>query len=96
MLESLLIIMLQATQLREYNTGVFSSKYCQISKNTYFEEHMRMAAFENKLPRVWLTFVGNYLSKLWFIRLLLNVQQFQTKLKRGCFFVNFHKRYITV
>ena len=44
--------MLQATQLREYNTGVFSSKYCQISKNTYFEEHMRTAAFESKIEFV--------------------------------------------
>ena len=41
--------MLQATQLREYNKGVFSSNYCEISKNTYFEEHLRTAAFESKI-----------------------------------------------
>ena len=51
MLESLLI-MLQATQLTECNTGVFSSNYCEISKNTYFEEHLRTAAFESKIEFV--------------------------------------------
>ena len=43
-LESLLI-MLQAFRpatllKREFNTGVFSSEYCEISKNIYFEEHL--------------------------------------------------------
>ena len=70
-MEPLLIIMLQVTQLREYNlsdkkrkdvsfrflrlwynTGVFSSNYCQICKNTYFEEHLRTAAFESKIEIV--------------------------------------------
>ena len=28
---------------RDSNTGVFC-EYCKISRNTYFEEHLRMAA----------------------------------------------------
>ena len=35
-----------------YTTGVFSSNYCEISKNSYFEEHLRMAAFESKIEFV--------------------------------------------
>ena len=30
--------------LKETPTQVFSSKYCKICKNTYFEEHLRTAA----------------------------------------------------
>ena len=48
-----------------------------------------------KLFRVRVTFIGNCFSKFWFILLLLNVKQLQTKLKRGFFFVNFHKGYIS-
>ena len=28
------------------NTGVFSSEYCKVFKNTYFEEHLLTAAFD--------------------------------------------------
>ena len=56
-LESLLIIMLQAFRpatlwKRESNKGVFFSKYCEISENTYLEEHVRTAAFESKIAFV--------------------------------------------
>ena len=30
---------------RDSNTGLFSCGYCQNFKNTYFEEHLRTAAF---------------------------------------------------
>ena len=34
-------------RVKETPTQDFSWEYCQISKNTYFEEHLRPAAFEN-------------------------------------------------
>ena len=56
-LESLLIIMLQAFRpatlwKRESNKGVFFSKYCKLSENTYLEEYVRTAAFESKIAFV--------------------------------------------
>ena len=32
-------------------TQVFSSEYCKIFKNTYFEEHLRTAASECRLQQ---------------------------------------------
>ena len=33
-----------ATLLKKYPAQVLSCEYCEILKNTYFEEHLRMAA----------------------------------------------------
>ena len=124
MLESLLIIKLQVTQLTEYNHSptirngktFLSVSYDYGTTQVFFPltiaKFLRILILKNicerlllrvklnlskvwKLFRVRLTFIGNYFSKFWFISLLLNVQQFQAKLKRGCFFVNFHKGYIS-
>ena len=40
---------------------MFSSEYCQIFKNTYFEEHLWMAVFESFSFYVSLTFY--YMNK---------------------------------
>ena len=47
-----------------------------------------------KLSSVWLKFISKLFSKQLFKRLVLKVQQFQTQLKRGCFFVILQKSYI--
>ena len=85
--------MLQATQLREYNKGVFSSNYCEISKNTYFEEHLRTAAFESKIEfsqsmktvqsaaNIHRLLFFKVLARIW---LLLNVQQFLEAVAQRC------------
>ena len=39
----LLLIKLQACVRKETPTQVFSCEYCEIFKNTYFEEHLRTA-----------------------------------------------------
>ena len=48
-----------------------------------------------KLSSVWLKFISKLFSKQLFKRLVLKVQQFQTQLKRGCFFVTLQKSYIS-
>ena len=48
-----------------------------------------------KLSSVWLKFISKLFSKQLFKRLVLKVQQFQTQLKRGCFFVILQKSYIS-
>ena len=74
------------------------AKFFQILNNICKRLLLRV---KSKLSKVWklfrvrVTFIGNCFSKFWFILLLLNVKQFQTKLKRGWFFVNFHKGYIS-
>ena len=34
------------TFIKKTTSQMFSCEYCEISKNTYFEEHLRMAASE--------------------------------------------------
>ena len=48
-LVGLLLAFRPATLLKETPTQVLSYKYCEISKSSYFEEHLRTAASERKL-----------------------------------------------
>ena len=47
----------------ETPTQAISCEYWKISKNTYFKEHMRTAAFEETLESVCLGLFGESLSK---------------------------------
>ena len=38
---------------KETPTQVFSCEYCEIFRNTYFEEYLRTAAFENSCPNFY-------------------------------------------
>ena len=47
------------------NSGVFFPKYCEISENTYLEEHVRKAAFESKIAFVQSTKIVQSVAKIY-------------------------------
>ena len=58
------LIMLQLEMQVESPTQVFSCEYCEIFKNTYFEEHLRTAAsvyVKKKLKPTWSPYVEDLL-----------------------------------